>query len=168
MQIKKLAEGIIGSVEKKIEDSKPSESKTKSSQGQVSKGAVDLFEGNSIKQAEAKIEKERDAAWMAARDINGGCRSNRCKCGCRCSRSWSPLCCGWCWYCWRSCENCTNEVLSANKGLLQEAEAKKAALADKAMSEILSAKLTATQAATQAAVSVVTGGVAVAGAAADR
>ena len=57
----------------------------------------------------------------------------------------------------------TNEVLSAKKGTSQEAEAKKAALADKTMSEILSAKLTATQAATQAAMSVVTGGAAMLG-----
>ena len=36
MQIKKLAEGIIGSVENKLEDSKSSESKTKSSKMEFS------------------------------------------------------------------------------------------------------------------------------------
>ncbi len=168
MQIKKVVEGIIGSVENKIEDSsKSSESKTKAFQGGISTAPKDLFEESQIKEAEKRHEKERDAAWMAfgtsvvaasataGMGAAAGIGSSAASIGSAAAAAGGAAATG--------ISSAANEAIASKKGAPQEAETKKAALADKTISEILSAKLTATQAATQAAVSVVTGGAAVIG-----
>ena len=157
MQIKKIVEGIIGSVENKIEDSsKSSESKTKAFQGGISTAPKDLFEESQIKEAEKRHEKERDAAWMAfgtsmvaagataGMGAAAGIGSSAASIGSAAAAAGGAAATG--------ISSAANEAIASKKGAPQEAETKKAALADKTISEILSAKLTATQAATQAAV----------------
>jgi hypothetical protein len=148
MQIKKVAESIVGSFEKKLEDSKPSEATLKSGVGQ----SLDQYE---IKQSEARTEKERDAAWMgfgASIGAAAGAASSAVAAGIAASSTMGNL-----------AAEATKNVLQKSNGPAAE----KTAIAEKTMSEILSAKLTEAQVATQAAMSVVTGGAAVAGQAAS-